>query len=100
MTQREYVIDAWLRDNGAWLALAFAVIGCVTAPETSGAGTQALMWLGASVFWFLFMLVLVGLSWRRWQEPVTERREPPPSEASAPSAEVVPLRPTPPKGLH
>lgn len=77
------------------------MIGCVTAPDVPGAGAQALAWLGCSVFWFLFMLVLVGLSWRRWQEPAPERRDPPsPAEASAPSAEVVPIRPAPPKGLH
>lgn len=106
MSRKSYVIDVWLPENGPWLALICAVVGCVTAPSVPGAGAQALAWLGAAVFWFGFALVLVGVLWRPWGEPAPERREPPvydapPAEAPAPSGEVVPLRPAPPpKGLH
>lgn len=101
MSRTSYVRDVWLADNGAWLALASTVLGFVTGPDVPGAGAQALVWIGAAAFWFAFVCLLVGVLWRPWSEPAPERREPPPAEASAPSGEVVPLRPArTDKGLH
>lgn len=100
MSRTSYVRDVWLADNGAWLALVCAIVGCVTAPAVPGAAAQAFVWLGTSLFWFGLFLLLVGVLWRPWGEPAPERREPPPAEEPGKGGEVVPLRPAPPKGLH
>lgn len=91
MTRREYVLDVWLPEHAAFLALACGVLGGVTAPDVPGAGAQALAWLGAAAFWAAFLVALRAVTWKPWREEV---------EAARPE-NVVPLRPPgPPKGLH